>query len=99
MTFLSTNICYCEPPPVSFIYVIHAKEINVMFSVKALGGLFSGFLMAGVAGVPAALSRGCCFTVLQSDADVAGSGDPQSHLFISDSETMTQSVSTPDLCL
>lgn len=70
----------------SFIYVIYAKEINVMFSVRALGGLFSGFLIAGVAGVPAALSRGCCFTVLQSDADVAGIGDPQSHLFISDSE-------------
>lgn len=63
-----------------------------MFSVKALGGLFSGFLMA-------ALSRGCCFTILESDADVAGIGDPQSHLFISDSESMTQSVSTPDLCL
>lgn len=31
--------------------------------------------MAGVAGVPAALSRGCCFTVLHSDAAVAGIGD------------------------
>lgn len=54
-----------------------------MFSVEALGGLFSGFLMAGVTDV---LSRGCCFTVLRPDADVAGIGNAQSHLFISDSE-------------
>jgi len=80
--FFFLQIPAIELPAVSFIYVIYAKETNVTFSIEALRGLFSGFLVAGVTGV---LSRGCCFTVLRPDADGAGSGDSQSRLFILDS--------------